>query len=154
MLVDEKIHFEKTKAAAEELKSFLERAFKYMNFGETPIELHADEPYTVSVEISKEDIIIDIDYREVEDIGLEDTIKELAVCYDIMIVEHYPGVHMYKDGSGEPPSEELVEHDTKYSLLNTVSEILELTAKLRHTGTMQNLEAEFYEMQEVEEITD
>ena len=132
-------HVEKTKKAAEELKPFIEKAFKYASYGEVLVEVKADEPYTVSVEIPKEDIIIDIDYREIEVDGIVKT-KEDSICYDIQTIKHWPAT--YED----PGDEELIDYKTTYRLISTVGEVLNLATSNRMSGVMESLELEYYEM--------
>jgi hypothetical protein len=128
---------DKSVQLAEEIKSYLEKIFGALS---QTVELEVvNEEYEVWVNVGH-CFLVYVDFREkkVESILDDEMIKDYL--FDIVGIKHIPGVYMYKDGSGEPDSEEEIEICTKESTLMAASEVATLYAKMVIDGVCEGIE--------------
>ncbi|MHA2031587.1 MAG: hypothetical protein ACW99Q_19595 [Candidatus Kariarchaeaceae archaeon] len=134
---------------AEKVKTHIENMLR--PFGQTPkVEINLDgEMPEVILDRS---FMVYVDYRdeESETIIGKDTKKNFL--FDIVAIEYNPGVHMYPDGSGEPPSEEEIELGTKHDALGAAYEVVSKYMNMLLDSYVENVELNRMEVDDEELI--
>jgi hypothetical protein len=127
---------------AEEVKNYLTKmfdAFKQTVEIKVEVEDFSGGDYQIHVNVGNIYLIY-INFREKTIESLTGTEMVEDYLFDIVGIKYNPGVYMYPDGSGEPPSEDEVDICTKESTLAAAGEVVGLYADMVINDIIQGIE--------------